>query len=367
VLSPDRRFSLKQRLGACIYDLPRFLWATRQELSRRAGVAPWIFFRNRAERLIPALNGLGVQCDWQWTSDLHITKVFPSLGRMVMKRALRDCPIGFQKEQSKQLGKIDVSFIIGHRGLERLPHLLLTLQSVAAQRDVSVECMVVEQSATPEVKDHLPSWVRYVHTALPYADMPYSRSWALNVGARLAVGKILVLHDNDMLVPQEYASQVIRLAKDGFEVMNVKRFIFYLGESHSIGVMSGHYSLSSGSPDSVVQNLEAGGNLAITRDAFFGVGGFDESFVGWGGEDNEFWERAQTRRLWPYGYLPLIHLWHPAQVGKMDRTRSTAALFEARSAISPAERIAELTSRDFGNPQFAPQILAAGESSFLNA
>lgn len=284
-----------------------------------------------------------------------------------MNRALRDCPVKFQKEPNRREGAIEVTFIIGHRGLERLPHLLLTLQSIAAQRNVSLECIVVEQSASPELKDHMPSWVRYIHTPLPYADMPYCRSWALNVGARLATGKLLVLHDNDMLVPQEYASHLVIIAEDGYEVMNVKRFVFYLSESHSVGVLSGQCAVSSDSPDSVVQNLEAGASLAITRDAYFAVGGFDESFVGWGGEDNEFWDRVQTRRVWPYGSLPLIHLWHPAQPGKLDSTRSTATLFEARSRIPAADRIAELTSRDFGNPQFAPLSLAPRESSFLNA
>lgn len=362
-----RRFSFKQKLGACIYDLPRFLWATKPEVFRREKVPSWVFLRNRSERLIPATNGMGVQCDWQWCSNLHIADVFPVLGRLALKRVIRDCPVMFQKEPNTQNGPPQVSFIIGHRGMQRLPHLLLTLQSVAAQSDVSIECVVVEQSSAPEVKDHLPSWVRYIHTPLPYADMPYCRSWALNVGACSADGNLLVLHDNDMLLPKEYASQLVALAEDGYEVMNLKRFVFYLTESHSIGILAGQCSLFDDSPDSVVQNLEGGGSIAITRDAYFALGGFDEAFVGWGGEDNEFWERAQTRRLWPYGYLPLIHLWHPAQPGKLDNTRLTATLFEARSRIPAAERIAELTSREFGNPQSALVKPTANEASLLSA
>ncbi len=351
MLSVETKFPFKQKLGACIYDLPRFLWATRPELSRRAGAEGWVFFRNRGERLIPAPNGLGVLCDWQWTSDLHIAKVFPSLGRLLMNRALRDCPVLFQKEPNRQNGAIDVTFIIGHRGMQRLPHLLLTLQCVGAQRNVSVECIVVEQSATPEVKGHLPSWVRYIHTRLPSADMPYCRAWAFNVGARLARGELLVLHDNDMLAPRDYASQHLARVRDGYDVVSLKRFIFFLSQRHSHLLMEGNELPLDEVPESIMQNAEGGGSLAITREAYFAVGGFDETFVGWGGEDNEFWERAQTRRLWPYGYFPLLHLWHPAQARKLESERSTAALLEARSAIPAEKRIAELTSRDFGNPQ----------------
>jgi hypothetical protein len=198
------------------------------------------------------------------------------------------------------------------------------LESIAAQRDVSFECVVVEQSNEPEVKTSLPGWVNYVHTPLPQPDMPYNRSWAFNVGAELARGGLLILHDNDMLLPQDYAAQLAARQGEGYEVINIKRFIFYLSKEHSERIMaSGVLSLDR-PPETIVQNLEAGGSFAITREAYFAVGGFDESFVGWGGEDNEFWERAQTRVVWPYGYMPIIHLWHEPQPEKPLLERAPA-------------------------------------------
>ncbi len=338
-------YSLKQKLGAIVYDLPRFLWAMRPS-SRHT----WVLMRNRNERLSKRDGRLrtadGVCCDWQWTSDLHLAKVFPRLGRLLMKRAFRDWPIESRDEPAKQKGQAPpaLSFIIGHRGKERLPHLLATLRSIAAQRDAAFECIVVEQSKTPEVRDQLPGWVRYVHTPLPYAQMPYSRAWAFNVGARAARAQALVLHDNDMLVPVDYAKEVIARLEAGYEVMNLKRFIFYLSEAHSAAVLDGTENLEQQAPESVVQNLEAGGSVAITSEAYFGIGGFDESFVGWGGEDNEFWERAQTIRVWPYAYLPIIHLWHAAQPGKHRADNNTQQHYKRLSEIPPETRIAQLRS-----------------------
>ena len=351
---------MRQKLGALAYDLPRFLWSMRPSKGQT-----WMQMRNRSEQLTRGPRGLGVRCDWQWTSDLHISKVFPSTGRRLMKNALRDWPIELRETPDEYQASPQISFIIGHRGMARLPHLLSTLQSIAAQRAVPFECLVVEQSSTPEVEEHLPKWVRYVHTALPYADLPYCRSWAFNVGARMARSEVLVMHDNDMLVPADYSAQILERIKDSYEIANLKRFIFYLNERESTGVMNRERSVSSTTPDSVVQNLEAGGSFAIVRDVFLALGGFDESFVGWGGEDNEFWERAQTRRVWPYGYLPLIHLWHAAQPGKLDGKSTTATLFESRSAIPCAERIAELNSREYGNPNLAPENLAEVGSTLL--
>ena len=197
----------------------------------------------------------------------------------------------------------------------------------------------------------LPSWVSYIHTPLPYADMPYSRAWAFNAGAHAARAEALVLHDNDMLVPMDYGKEVIARLEDGYEVINLKRFIFYLTEAHSAAVLSGDEALSTRPPETVVQNLEAGGSLAIAREAYFAIGGLDEAFVGWGGEDNEFWERAQTRRVWPYSYMPIVHLWHPAQPQKAEANNPNQQRYQERS-LSPVEtRIRELTMSNFGSTQ----------------
>jgi GT2 family glycosyltransferase len=280
-----------------------------------------------------------------------------------MARALRDWPVALAGRPTADLptagraeGAPDVSFVIGHRGADRLPHLSLVLASVAAQAGATVECVVVEQSAKPEIAGRLPDWVRYVHTPIPEG-MPYSRSWAFNVGARATRGAVLVLHDNDMLLPRSYAAEALAIRRSGYEVMNLKRFVFYLGERDTLRFMAGN--VIEGQPERVVQNLEGGGSVAIDRDAFFAVGGFDEAFVGWGGEDNEFWERCAVRTVWPWGYLPLVHLHHDEQAGKGRRDRATAALLDIRSRVPADERVQELTSRAFGriegpDPAYVP-------------
>ncbi len=65
-------YSLRQQLGAAVIDWPRF------EIGLRGS---WTRIRNRRERLRESPDGRGVACDWRWTSDLHVAKVFPSLGR----------------------------------------------------------------------------------------------------------------------------------------------------------------------------------------------------------------------------------------------------------------------------------------------
>jgi hypothetical protein len=351
-----RQFSAREKLGVVLLDLPRYLWALRP--TGRAGreCRPWILVRNRREHLLRLGGGEGVACAWQWTSELHATLVFPALGRLLLSDAMRDCPIRLRSpgESPAPAERPDVTFVIGHRGRDRLSHLAWTLRSIAAQIDVSLECIVVEQDSGQTVRDRLPGWVRYVHTPPPYEGMPYCRAWAFNVGARQARSSLLVLHDNDMLVPEAYAAELVRRHRLGHEIINLKRFIFYLSEEHTRECFEGNASLAGRPPESVVQNLEAGGSVAVDRDAYFALGGMDEAFVGWGGEDNEFWERASTRRVWPFGHLPVIHLWHPPQSGKgaVDGRGATTAELSARRASIPVHnRIGELRNRSFGDPR----------------
>ena len=350
------RAAVRTRLGAILLDWPSFEWNLRGRAG--SGGRHWTRIGNRRDRIRLGPAGLGASPEGRWTSRLHACEVFPSLGGRLMARALREWPLAFADRPSPAARDAapDVTFVIGHRGMDRLPHLSRVLATIAAQAGAAIECVVVEQSARREIAGRLPAWVRYLHTPIPDG-MPYSRAWAFNVGARAARGAVLVFHDNDMLVPRGYAAEALAVRGKGFEVMNLKRFVFYLGARESSRVLAG--APVEGRPERVIQNLEGGGSVAVDREAFFAVGGFDEAFVGWGGEDNEFWERCAVRTVWRWGYLPLVHLHHDEQPEKRVRDRETARLLDARSAVPAEARVRELTARAFGriegpDPVYAP-------------
>lgn len=339
---------MRQLAGVLLKDVIRYVPPLL-----RHDASGYLSLCNRTEVLERAPDGSGFRCEWQWTSDLHAPKHLPWLGRWLATRALADHPIRRLPLPEISQGPPEVSFIIGHRGEERLPHLLATIETIAGQRDVSIECIVVEQEEESTLGAQLPAWVRHLHTPLPEAGMPYCRSWALNVGARHARGKLLILHDNDMLAPADYAVELARRVRQGFEVVNLKRFVFYLGRKHTDAFLADRAGLTAHAPEVISQNCEGGASIAITRDAYAGIGGMDESFIGWGGEDNEFWERALTLRTWQYAYLPLVHLWHPAQPEKLAGDSLGQKLFRASLEIPAAQRIERLRNMSQGQ-QAAP-------------
>lgn len=339
------RYSLKQKIGVMLFDLLKFELCLNQFINGNKKRSRWIEICNRNERLDMASQNQGVRCLWKWTSELHAAKVFPSLGSRLMQRALDDWPIQFKDTPPQKFDHVLVSFIIGHKGPSRLPHLLTVLKTIAAQNEIAFECIVVEQSEQPEIKRHIPRWVRYHHAPPNCKSMSYSRAYAFNVGARLAKGKLLILHDNDMLTPQDYAVQIVAKHRQGYDVINLKRYIFYMNKAISNKIIFFLKFDSKDAPERIVQNLEAGGSLAVSKEAFFNIGGFDEAFMGWGGEDNEFWDRAQTCSVWPFTYLPLIHLWHPPQVEKTKESPPNIDLYKQLSAIPIQQRIENLKSK----------------------
>lgn len=341
--------SLRQKAGAAVYDVPRTLWGLRATPPGAREQAPWIFVRNRRERLRPAPDRRGVACDWRFTSDLHVAHVFPSLGRALLRRALQDWPLRFADEPAAQGGPVEVSFIVGQRGLERLPLLLAVLRTLAAQEQARVECVLVEQAPRAEVRPALPAWVRHVHAPPPAGETRYSRAWAFNVGARAARADLLVFHDGDILAPAGYARALLRSRAAGAQIVDLKRFLFELNPEQSAQAQASRLQELRGPLVRVLQNAQ-GGTLAVERQAFFALGGFDESFVGWGGEDNEFWERAALRRVHPWGFLPFVHLWHVAQPEKLQPGGAPALRhWESLRVVPPHERIARLQARGFGH------------------
>ena len=330
--------SFRSRAGAVLYDLPRFALSMR---SKR-----WIDMRNRNERVTG--DGRGVRCEWEFTSDLHVAAQFPSAAARLMRKAFAQWPIAMRESPVSRAATPAVSFVIGHRGLARLPHLLTTLRSIAGQTDVQVECIVVEQSSAPEIASRLPSWVHYVHTPTPRPDYEYNRAWTLNQGVREARGDVVILHDNDILVPAAYASECASRVGEGFDFLELKRFTFYLDEPQTKRVFTTGL-VPHDVASTVVQNL-LGASIAARRSSYFDAGGFDEGFVGWGGEDNEFWERAEvTGKTYRFGYLPFLHLFHQPQPGKMQGSNAPAVRRYAELRIVPAaERIRRLRDERTG-------------------
>lgn len=329
------RYTVREALGAAMLDLPRSLAC----LYREDG---WVQLRNRDQRLVFSPEGNGVRCDSRWTSSLHVADVFPWFAGMTMRKALADWSFDLSKRPSIAPASFPkCSFVIPFRGQDRLRQLVAVVESVLGQAKVDVECIVVEQAPEALAEFVLPAGVKYIHLPHPSGDKGWRKSWAFNVGAESASGEVLFCHDADILAPSGYALEAIEIIGRGFDSVHIQRFLFYLSRSETTRIVEG-CNIRTVGIEMVRQNW-VGGTLAIRRESFWEIGGFDEGFVDWGGEDNEFFDRCGELNRYDYGFLPFIHLWHPPQNSKESRPSGAGlARFHELDAVNPKERIARL-------------------------
>ncbi len=343
----DRPISRKEVLGVLIKDSPRYLQALYLPQIAQTSSSDWPSLCNRQETLLQNGDGPGVRCVWQYTSRLHACEIIPSWNQRLMTQAFGDWPIQFADSLCVKETPV-ISFVFAHKGQERVPQLVQVLKSLFAQEIIPIECIVVDLSHQP-VQTRLPKDVNYIHVPTEHISPGWRKSWAYNIGARHASGEVLVFHDGDICAPYSYALELHRwLVESNYQAASIQRFLFYLSQTDTQTLFH-RQTVRATVADSVLQNW-LGGTIAVRRDAFFEIGGFDEGFVDWGGEDNEFFSRCSTLKHLTFGYLPFIHLWHRPQRDRKAQTNlNISHVLPERLTIEATKRCAELQQRQFGS------------------
>ena len=306
----------------------------------RLGLGSWLDLCNRHERLTTDVITNGRTCEWRDSSQLTVGRVFPRVADRLLQHCIAKWPVRFNFDSTPCLSEIPTaSVLMAIGGGERLPQFYLALAALRSQTHQALEVIVVEQGPTASLQRTLPVDVRYEHD-LVAAGTPFNKSRALNRAAAVARGDVLLIHDADFVVPVDYAAEVTQSLR-GVSGVRPARFIFYLDQPSTVRLMESRAMTSSSSVEYVTQNTPC--PMALKRSTYWDIGGHDESFVGWGGEDVEFLSRLRTLTVAEGGWLPTIHLWHPSAPRKASGHRNQRQQDELL-ATDPRVRIERLRS-----------------------
>lgn len=142
-------------------------------------------------------------------------------------------------------------------------------------------------------------------------DGPFNRAVAVNQAAREAgAWDVAVIADSDSFVGREQLDQAVdACARTGQMTLAFDRFA-YLSRKMSDLVLAGYTGDWTTGVEFSLQGT-CSSTVVVTRAVWDEAEGFDEGFVGWGGEDIAFSHKAQTFG----GGLQRIpgfvwHLWH---------------------------------------------------------
>ncbi|WP_410769031.1 galactosyltransferase-related protein [Fontibacillus sp. BL9] len=147
------------------------------------------------------------------------------------------------------------------------------------------------------------------------AEEPFSRSRAINRAAGKARGRVFVIADNDIIYDPELIAQSLKRLDDDCWVIPFSQ-INRLSQTYSERLIRGgeHPWPLQTKPETKPANASyfVGGMNVLLRESFEKVGGYDERFSGWGGEDEAFAYALDTlvgKHVRLDGEL--IHFWHP--------------------------------------------------------
>ena len=203
------------------------------------------------------------------------------------------------------------SYIITHRGKDgyRLENLKAILKWIKKFKEHNIEIIIVEQDI--DKVDGLDADIIHV---LAYNPGIFSRSWGFNVGAKIATGNILIFGDTDVVHTYEQFNLFLHKFSDKFKAYDVvapynNKVIFL--DSNESEQFRENLSIVTDKLPGEGSSPMMGGIVAMTSECFLKSGGWDEYFVGWGGEDCAYREHlralgAKMHRDTNQGY----HIYH---------------------------------------------------------
>lgn len=210
----------------------------------------------------------------------------------------------------------------------RLRNLTETLGCIHRQTFTDYEVIIVEEVFNGNIIFEDMNVDQYIQVE---GDKNGNRSWTRNIGANVASGDRLLQMDGDILFETDYFQRIIddkrpwfvawdtcfRLTKKGAEEFTLDEDINKLFHNRD-------YAYGAIHPTDVGC---AGFCNYFSRDFYFNkLGGYNENFFGWGGEDNDIALRARkiVGRLQDFSYT-IYHQPHEAREGGNNEFEKTKA------------------------------------------
>ena len=243
----------------------------------------------------------------------------------------------------------------------RYDNLQAVLNWLAHRPEMSVVLVEQDDKASLQMSLQHPN----LHYQFVQNSGPFNKSWGLNVGARLTSAPWLLFHDADIILGHALAD-ALATRNQGYHAISPFSRMLDLGPDESIRVRNGEFDWLPERADLNRSDREgrgefmplAGASVLLSRSAYLAVGGWDERFVGWGGEDDalsDLLRRAQVPAK-EINTRPALHIHHQrtaASTANQPAYRNNLALLEHQRQLNDAEltRSAAVRRALMGNPE----------------
>jgi GT2 family glycosyltransferase len=217
-------------------------------------------------------------------------------------------------------------------------HIRRVLESIAAQQtNRPFEVIVTDDGSTDETASVVQQFAEQAKFPVRFVTHPHTEFHAArcrNEGVRNSEASHLLFSDGDCLMPPDHVEQHMQAARPGtvtcsycvrleedvsrhvtLQAVRGATYVGWTPTEQRSKLRQMHYkALWYGLIRHPRKPALRSTNFAITRDDFERVNGFDENFLGWGCEDDDFGRRLRAAGIRTKSILNrtcVYHLWHP--------------------------------------------------------
>jgi predicted glycosyltransferase involved in capsule biosynthesis len=222
------------------------------------------------------------------------------------------------------------TFVIGYRHkIDRFNNLKRTLDWINGFAGVDV--ILVEQDTHSKIS-HLPLKARHIFLK---SDKPYNRSWAFNVATKLSKSNVIVFSDSDLIMDPNQFIEGLKAIQQ-YEMVSPYNSVLDLDPKESNYQLQDLVKINRpGRGETDNQKINICGGISIFRkDAIQRIAGWNEDFIGWGGEDD--FQAIKVENFLTHTTLPYkcYHLYHNREAPNQNGYQRTLQLLQTLKNLS---------------------------------
>jgi predicted glycosyltransferase involved in capsule biosynthesis len=213
--------------------------------------------------------------------------------------------------------------IIPHRSKDKDRNdNLFTILEWIDELDFVDRVLIIESDIQKRIESDINSLKdEYTNYKLEYhflfTKKPFNRSCICNYGATLSKSQNYFFLDNDIFVDSKKLNDIYK-RKDYKKIIKPYNLYKALSQEKSKEIREtlnfSENNISDNETTLTISRITAGGMLIINSEFFWDIKGWNESFVGWGYEDNEMKDRIETGTKFEAEEITVYHLYHKQEV-----------------------------------------------------
>ncbi len=232
------------------------------------------------------------------------------------------------------------TYIIGYRHkIDRLNNLKKTLEWISSFSNVEV--ILVEQDTHSKISE-LNLKCKHIFVK---SDMPYNRSWSFNIGLSYSTSNIIVFGDSDLIMhPDDFIAGLKLL--ESYEMVSPYHSVIDLTQEESNLPFDKMILINRpGRGEADNQRINISGGISMFRkDSIIKIGGWNEQFLGWGGEDDFQTIKVKNLLTWNESKARCYHLWHKKEQIDANLYQRTLALLNQARSLTKEQLISHVNS-----------------------